>query len=58
MPPANPNCSRCQGNGDIEHVLKMADGTLVGFEYSPCPCTFRSQWVDEEDWSDENRRNG
>lgn len=37
-------------------MTKDATGFLVSIEYRKCPCTFRSQWVDQEDWTDESSK--
>lgn len=57
MPLPNPNCPRCHSSGEIETMTKDATGFLVSIEYSKCPCTFRSQWVDQEDWTDDRNPN-
>jgi hypothetical protein len=52
MPFASPFCKHCLGSGDIERI-EMRDDVITAFIYEPCPCTFRTQWVDEEDWTNE-----
>lgn len=51
MPFPNPTCPRCSGSGDTETIQRDGSGTIIAFIYDRCPCTFRSAWVDEEDWA-------
>lgn len=58
MPFPNPRCPSCHGTGEIEHIVHYTENgkPAVLFEYEPCPCGFRSQWVDQEDWANDRHR--
>ncbi len=45
----NPACRQCRGSGDIERMYETFFGLVINYE--PCPCTFKTVWVDEEDWT-------
>ena len=45
-----PNCKTCHGTGERE-IITVRDGVIESFQYERCACTYHTQWVDDEDWS-------